>query len=185
MNITPSNHFSRNPNSGFTLIELLIVVVILSSLASIVTPSFFDTTDSSKNSVNKQNAKIVQAAIDRFHADHGRFPGPYFWEGKEACVGIDREKYRTGEHGMDKGLLLRNRLILRSNASGDVCDSFAERHGKNYPFGPYLSKALPTNQRNNSGRVYVSNAELTGNEDLSDYGWHYNYNNGSFTALSI
>lgn len=163
---------------GFTLIELLIVVVILSTLAAMVAPHFGAATESSGASATAQNAFVVQKAVDRFHADHGFYPGPSNW-GK-GCSGYSRALYAGG----DPGLYLRNRLAVFTDAAGTVCDTRQDSTGAEFPFGPYLRKQLPINPLNGLRKVYVNGSDPTSRTNLSRYGWVYNYNSGSFSSVS-
>ena len=60
--------------TGYTLIELLIVVVILSTLASIVMPRLFSKTDESKVIVAITTVKNVQKKIQSYHLLNGQWP---------------------------------------------------------------------------------------------------------------
>jgi len=60
--------------SGFTLIELLLVLVILATLAAVVTPKF--TKRAEQGRITAANVQISQfeVALDTFQIDVGRFP---------------------------------------------------------------------------------------------------------------
>ncbi|WP_126446453.1 type II secretion system protein [Sulfuricystis multivorans] len=59
---------------GFTLIELLVVLAILALLLSLASPKYVRSVDAAKEAVLAENLRITRAAIDRFHADRGRYP---------------------------------------------------------------------------------------------------------------
>lgn len=59
---------------GFTLVELLVVLAILGLLLSLATPKYFRSVDNAKEAVLAENLRIAREAIDRFHADRGRYP---------------------------------------------------------------------------------------------------------------
>lgn len=59
---------------GFTLIELLIVMAIVATLLSLVSPKYFQHVERSKEAVLRQNLLHVRDAIDKYYADRGRFP---------------------------------------------------------------------------------------------------------------
>jgi general secretion pathway protein G len=71
--------------AGFTLIELLVVFAIIALLLSVALPRYQTSVQRSKEAVLKQNLSTAREAIDRFHADRGRYP-----EGLEDLV---REGY--------------------------------------------------------------------------------------------
>lgn len=60
--------------SGFTLIELLVVLAILGLLLSLAAPKYVRSVDRAKEAVLAENLRVTRAAIDRFHADLGRYP---------------------------------------------------------------------------------------------------------------
>lgn len=59
---------------GFTLIELLVVMAALGLLLSIAAPRYFEHVDRAREVVLKHNLAAVRQAIDRMHADRGRYP---------------------------------------------------------------------------------------------------------------
>lgn len=59
---------------GFTLIELLVVLAIIATLLSIVVPRYFDHVERSKETALRQTLAVTRDALDKFHADRGRYP---------------------------------------------------------------------------------------------------------------
>lgn len=59
---------------GFTLIELLVVLAIVATLLTIALPRYFNSLDSSKETVLIENLRVTRDAIDRFYSDKGRYP---------------------------------------------------------------------------------------------------------------
>jgi general secretion pathway protein G len=59
---------------GFTLIELLVVLAILGLLLSLAAPKYVRSVDNAKETVLAENLRTTREAIDRFHADRGRYP---------------------------------------------------------------------------------------------------------------
>lgn len=64
----------RSAVCGFTLIELMVVMAIIATLLSIVTPRYFDHLDRSRESALRQTLAIARDAIDKFHADTDTYP---------------------------------------------------------------------------------------------------------------
>lgn len=60
--------------SGFTLIELLVVLVIIATLLTIAAPRYLRSVDRARETVLKQDLAVMRDAIDKFHADRGRYP---------------------------------------------------------------------------------------------------------------
>ena len=60
--------------NGFTLIEILVVLAIIATLLSIVTPRYFDAISHSKETTLKHDLIIMRDAIDKFYSDRNRYP---------------------------------------------------------------------------------------------------------------
>ena len=60
--------------SGFTLIELLVVLAIVALLLSLALPRYFQSIDTAKDAVLKENLHLVRETIDKFFADTGQYP---------------------------------------------------------------------------------------------------------------
>lgn len=61
-------------SKGFTLIELLVAMTIIALLLSIVTPRYFHNVTKAEETVLKQDLTLMREALDKFHADTGRYP---------------------------------------------------------------------------------------------------------------
>lgn len=59
---------------GFTLIELLVVLAVLGLLLSLAAPKYVRSVDTAKETALAENLRNTREAIDRFHADRGRYP---------------------------------------------------------------------------------------------------------------
>lgn len=59
---------------GFTLIELLVVMAIIATLLSIATPRYFHSIEKSKEAVLRQDLGTLRDALDKYHADTGKYP---------------------------------------------------------------------------------------------------------------
>ncbi|MBA4261262.1 MAG: type II secretion system protein G [Comamonadaceae bacterium] len=60
---------------GFTLIELMVVMAIVATLLTIVTPSYFTHLERSREAALRETLAVTRDAIDKFHGDHDRYPG--------------------------------------------------------------------------------------------------------------
>lgn len=69
--LAPSTH---RPWAGFTLIELLVVMAIVATLLSIAVPRYFGHVERAKENVLAQTLAVTREALDKYHADTGRFP---------------------------------------------------------------------------------------------------------------
>ena len=67
-------NFRAQRSMGFTLIELLVVMVIVALLLTIVTPRYFHSVDRAGEAVLKQDLSIMRDALDKYHADTGKYP---------------------------------------------------------------------------------------------------------------
>lgn len=70
---TPHSAF-RNRAAAFTLIELLLVLVILATLAAIVTPKFARRSEQAKITAARTQLSYFETALDAFEIDVGRYP---------------------------------------------------------------------------------------------------------------
>ena len=70
--------------SGFTLIELLLVLVILATLAAVVTPKFTKRSEQARITATKTQISQFEVALDTFQIDVGRYPATS--EGMRALV---------------------------------------------------------------------------------------------------
>ncbi len=59
---------------GFTLIELLVVMTIVGLLLSLAVPRYYQSVARAKETVLRENLSNVREAIDKYHADRGRYP---------------------------------------------------------------------------------------------------------------
>jgi general secretion pathway protein G len=60
---------------GFTLIELLVALAIVALLLSLVVPRYFGSVTRAEEAVLRENLYLVRDALDKHHADTGRWPG--------------------------------------------------------------------------------------------------------------
>ena len=70
---------------GFTLIELLVVMSIVALLLTIALPRYFSSLDRAREATLKQSLAVMRDAIDKFHADRGRYP--------DELAELERERY--------------------------------------------------------------------------------------------
>jgi general secretion pathway protein G len=61
-------------HAGFTLIELMVVMAALGLLLALAAPRYTEHVDTAREIVLRQNLQAAREAIDRFHADKGRYP---------------------------------------------------------------------------------------------------------------
>jgi general secretion pathway protein G len=59
---------------GFTLIEMLVVMTLIAMLLTLATPRYFGSLEKGRLQVQQQNIATLRDAIDKFHADQGRYP---------------------------------------------------------------------------------------------------------------
>jgi general secretion pathway protein G len=61
-------------HAGFTLIELMVTLAIIALLVAIVTPRYFPSIKRAEETVLRQNLALLRDAIDKHHADTGKYP---------------------------------------------------------------------------------------------------------------
>ena len=59
---------------AFTLIEILVVLAIIATLLSIVSPRYFQSIDRSKETTLKHDLNIMREAIDKYYSDKNAYP---------------------------------------------------------------------------------------------------------------
>lgn len=64
----------RSHRRGFTLIELLVVMAIIATLLTVALPRYFSALAGSREAALLQTLGTTRDAIDKFHADTGRYP---------------------------------------------------------------------------------------------------------------
>ena len=72
MATTPAPTLARR--RGFTLIELLVVLAVIALLLSLAAPRYFNHVQRSREVVLHENLNVMRDAIDKYHADRGRYP---------------------------------------------------------------------------------------------------------------
>ena len=60
--------------AGFTLIELLVVLAIVALLLTLSVPRYFQSIDSTKETILVENLRLTRETIDKFLGDTGRYP---------------------------------------------------------------------------------------------------------------
>jgi general secretion pathway protein G len=60
--------------NGFTLIEMLVVLAIIATLLSLVTPRYFDSISRSKETILKHDLMVMREALDKFYSDKNVYP---------------------------------------------------------------------------------------------------------------
>lgn len=73
MRFIKTQYFKRR-TAGFTLIEIMVVVVILSILATLVLPNFFDRPDKARVAKAKQDIRAIVSVINLYRLDNFDFP---------------------------------------------------------------------------------------------------------------
>ncbi|RMH04343.1 MAG: type II secretion system protein [Planctomycetota bacterium] len=146
---------------GFTLFEILVVVTILLILAGMAVPSYLETVDDALAASTRQELQRVRTAIDYYAFQHQeQFPG---WNGAAWSE-----------------TTLRDQLLLASDLSGNT----AAPGTPGFPYGPYLTEAIPSNPYNdlNTIKVIAPGGSFPAPDDST--GWVYFAVDGQFRANS-
>ncbi len=59
---------------GFTVIEMLVVMTAIALLLSVIAPVYVRHIDRARELALKQDLHVMRDALDKFHADRGRYP---------------------------------------------------------------------------------------------------------------
>lgn len=122
----------RAAPAGFTLIELLLVLVILATLAAIVTPKFTKRSEQARITASRTQIAQFEVALDAFEIDVGRYPSTV--EGLRALV----ERPTSDAEGWQQAYLKRN--IPLDPWGNDYLYRYPGQHNEDgydlYSYGP-------------------------------------------------
>ncbi|KGV21122.1 MULTISPECIES: type II secretion system protein [Burkholderia] len=59
---------------GFTLIELLVVMAIVAMLLTLAIPKYFQSVETAKEAVLREDLRVMRETIDKYYGDTGRYP---------------------------------------------------------------------------------------------------------------
>jgi len=130
-------------------VELVIVVVIIGIIAALAVPRISNAANRAKASALVQNLAVVRKAIERYYAEHGRFPG------YDPATGTRDDDYFVDQ------------LLLFTDEAGNTSDTYGHPH----VYGPYLRKPFPANPFNDLRTVYVKAVAGDAGPELDAAGW--------------
>jgi len=70
----PASRLPPTAVRGFTLIELMVTLAIIALLLTLVAPRYFGTVSRAEEATLRTNLAVLRDAIDKYHADHERYP---------------------------------------------------------------------------------------------------------------
>lgn len=150
-----------------SLIEIIVVLVALAVVAALAIPRFTQAGETpDARSVLRQHLRVLRVAIERYHQDHGVYPGVA----------------PTRLHPGGSSAALIDQLTLYSDAEGHVSDvpSFAHR------FGPYLRDGIPPCPlppcAGMTGVRAISGDELMFDAETPGAGWLYDPHTGQIAV---
>lgn len=151
----------RVAHAGFTLLEALIVVTILAILAGLAIPAFQDTVEDARATATRQELQRIRTATDHYAFQHQeQLPG---WNGSAWS---------------------ETTLLAQLLQASDLAGNTAAPGTSGFPFGPYLTEAMPANPYNELSTVLViaPGGSFTQADDSS--GWVYYATDGTLRANS-
>jgi|GEM_PF-245601 len=127
-------HYSKNvkPSRGFTLVEILIVVMILGIMAAIVIPKFSSATVQARESMLRENLRIMRTQLGAYRAQH--------WS---VSPGYD-------QNGNLSEQTFINQMTRFTNEYGEINNIVSA----NFPYGPYMSR-IPENPLNDLNSITI------------------------------
>lgn len=66
----------KHKHLGFTVVELIVVIVVIAVLVSITAIAYRTTQADSRNKKRQADVTMLQAALDEYYSDNGRYPQP-------------------------------------------------------------------------------------------------------------
>jgi general secretion pathway protein G len=142
---------SAKRSSGFTLIEVLIVIVIMAVLAATIIPQFSSSTTDAKISALDFNLHTLRSQIELYKLHH-----------------LGAVPTLTGN------------ALPQLTSSTDV-NGVVGAAGPNFPYGPYVQSAMPTNPFDGHN-VVIATAVFPPTATTTDGGWLYNAASGNIAA---
>lgn len=61
-------------SNGFTLIELLVVMAIVAMLLTLAIPKYFQSIETAKEAVLREDLRVMRETIDKYYGDTGHYP---------------------------------------------------------------------------------------------------------------
>ncbi|UEP39848.1 type II secretion system GspH family protein (plasmid) [Burkholderia ambifaria] len=61
-------------SNGFTLIELLVVMAIVAMLLTLAIPKYFQSVETAKEAVLREDLRVMRETIDKYYGDTGHYP---------------------------------------------------------------------------------------------------------------
>jgi len=144
---------------SFTLVELVLNVIIIAMVAAIAVPRVSYAARTARGKSLVLTITRVRCAIERYYAEHGRYPG-----------------YDTGTGAPDDDAFV-DQLTKYSDAQGNTNETLVYP----YIYGPYLRPPFPTNPINDLNTVCVINSPGDAIA-LDSTGWFSVLSTGHFSA---
>ncbi len=147
----------KERRSAFSLVELVMVIAIIAVLGAIAVPRLTKASQRAQANALQATLTNVRKAIDRYYAEHSRYPG------------------YDPNAGSPDGVQFVDQLTLYTNAKGETSST----RDSDFKFGPYLSKPFPTSPVNDLNTVHARKLQ-GGAVPQGTTGWHTCLENGSF-----
>lgn len=138
---------------AFTLVELLIVIIIIGILAAVAIPNFGSASQDAKLAALDQNLTCIRAAIELYYHQHNdQYPGDSTSTTHRATAAG-----AAAAHTDDADAFVKQ-LTVYSDTNGNTC---AEKSA-NFPYGPYIRKAIPDNPLPAAAAADPGSVKVTG-----------------------
>lgn len=147
---------------AFSLAELVLVVVIIGLVAAIAVPRLSRAAEATQQAALKRNVAAVRDAIERYYAEHGKYPG-----------------YTPGTNSVEHAKFIEQ-LTQFTDGQGNPSDVY----GTPYVYGPYLRKQFPKNPWNGKKNVYVKLDPGASDPPAGSAGWIAVLTTGQFGVFA-
>lgn len=147
---------------AFSLVELVMVIAIIAVLGAIAVPRLTKASQRARANALTANLTNIRKAIDRFYAEHRRFPG------------------YIAASGSPSGPAFINQLSRYTDFEGYPNSSRTSR----FKYGPYLSLPFPASPVTGSATVHVR-VLVSDSVPLKATGWYACLEDGSFGLNAV
>lgn len=148
----------KRTRSAFSLVEMVMVITIIGIIAAIAVPKLSTASRHTEAKALQASVTNIRRAIDRYFAEHNRFPG-----------------YDPGS-GTPSGAKFPDQLMKFTDLAGNTSDTKSSV----FRFGPYIRPPFPKNPTNDLDTVHSKATPGAADPADGSVGWIAVLSTGDF-----